>query len=149
MALRDSVLPLLRRRSLILPAQPRYRLGSAMSAMGGRLFELQARHGAGLVVARIGIGWKEYGAGLVWFASAGKAQAEPARPWVVDVLDPAAVASLNICEAERLARWVPVLARDLAWAAAARTPVVDATKAKPSSTATDRYRSDDESRKAT
>ena len=60
---------------------------------------------------------------------------EPSRPWVVDALDPT---SLNGHEVDRLGRWVPVLARDLAWAlvppwhasgGAARTRVASAAAA--------------------
>ena len=114
--LREVVLPKLRRGSLVLPAQPRYRLSASMAATGGWLFVLRARHGIGAVVARIGIGWRDHGASLVWQECVGDHNEEPSRPWVVDALDPTEFFSLNSHEVSRLARWVPVLARDLAWA---------------------------------
>ena len=116
-AVRETVLPKLVRGSVVLPARPRYRLSGSMSAPGGRLFELRVRHGAGLVVARIGIGWRDHGASLVWAACGRRHMAEPRRPWVVDALDAAGVTMLSVGEAARLGQWVPVLANDLAWAA--------------------------------
>ena len=113
--LRETVLPRLARGSAVLPARPRYRLSTSLSAPGGRLFEIRARHGAGLVVARIGIGWRDHGANLVW-AACGR-RAEPERPWLVDALDAAGLSMLNADEAARLEQWVPSLARDLAWVA--------------------------------
>ena len=114
--LREAVLPKLRRGSLILPAQPRYRLSGSMAATGGWMFVLRARHGIGAVVARIGIGWRDHGASLVWQECVGDRNEEPSRPWVVDALDPTEFFSLNRHEVSRLVRWVPVLACDLAWA---------------------------------
>lgn len=114
--LRDRVLPQLRRGSVVLPAQPRYRLSGAMGATGGRLFVLRARHGEGRTVARIGIGWRDHGASLVWQECAADGELEPARPWVVDAMDAAGVETLNGHEISRLARWLPALARELAWA---------------------------------
>lgn len=114
--LREVVFPKLRRGSIVLPAQPRYRLGGSMAATGGWMFVVRARHGIGAVVARVGIGWRDYGASLVWRECVGDRNEEPSRPWVVDMLDPTEFFSLNHHEVSRLARWVPVLARDLAWA---------------------------------
>lgn len=114
--LRETVLPKARRASVVLPAHPRYRLSGSMAATGGWLLVLRARHGRGAVVARIGIGWRDHGASLVWRECVGDRNEEPSRPWVVDALDPAEFFSLNPHEVSRLARWVPVLARDLAWA---------------------------------
>lgn len=114
--LREVVLPKLRRGSIVLPAQPRYRLGGSMAATGGWMFVVRARHRIGAVVARIGIGWRDHGASLVWRECVGDPNEEPSRPWVVDILDPTEFFSLNHHEVSRLARWVPVLARDLAWA---------------------------------
>ena len=117
-ALRQTVLPKLVRGSVVLPARPRYRLSASINAIGGYLFELRPRHGAGLVVARIGMGGRDHGASLVW-AACGRKQhmAEPQRPWVVDVLDATGMSLLNADEASLLGRWVPLLASDLAWAA--------------------------------
>lgn len=117
-ALRKILLPKLARGSVVLPARPRYRLTGSLQAVGGRLFELRTRHGAGFVVARIGIGWRDHGANLVWAACARSRMAEPRRPWVVDALDAAGVAMLKPDEAAAIKLWVPVLARDLAWAVA-------------------------------
>ena len=114
--LREVVFPKLRRGSIVLPAQPRYRLGGSMAATGGWMFVVRARHGIGAVVARVGIGWRDHGASLVWRECVGDRNEEPSRPWVVDMLDPTELFSLNHHEVSRLARWVPVLARDLAWA---------------------------------
>ena len=114
--LREVVLAKLRRGSVVLPAQPRYRLSGSMAATGGSMFVVRARHGAGAVVARIGIGWRDHGASLVWRKCVGDRSEEPSRPWVVDALDPTEFFSLNGNEVSRLARWVPALARDLAWA---------------------------------
>ena len=116
-AMRETVLPKLVRGSIVLPARPRYRLSGSINAPGGRLFELRVRHGAGFLVARIGIGWRDHGASLVWAACGRRHMAEPRRPWVVDVLDAAGVAMLNDYETSRLGYWVPVLAAELAWAA--------------------------------
>ena len=113
--LRETVLPKLARGSAVLSARPRFRLSTGLSAPGGRLFEVRARHGAGLVVARIGIGWRDHGANLVW-AACGR-RAEPRRPWLVDALDAAGLSMLNADEAARLEQWVPSLADDLALAA--------------------------------
>ena len=113
--LRESVLPKLVRGSVVLPTRPRYRLGGVITADGGRLFELRARHGD-LVVARIGIGWRDYGADLVWQACASGAVNEPPRPWLVEVLEQASIARLNSHEAVGIVHWVSALARDLAWA---------------------------------
>ena len=113
--LRETVLPKLARGSAVLPARPRFRLITSLSAPGGRLFEVRARHGAGLVVARIGIGWRDHGANLVWAACGPRA--EPKRPWLVDALDAAGLSMLKADEAARLERWVPSLAGDLAMAA--------------------------------
>ena len=121
-ALRETVLPKLVRGSIVLPARPRYRLSGSMNAPGGRLFELRVRHGAGFIVARIGIGWRDHGASLVWAACGRRHMAEPRRPWVVDVLDAAGVAMLNDHETSRLGQWVPLLAGDLAWAATPSDP---------------------------
>ena len=115
-AIREMVLPKLARGNVVLPARPRYRLGGSITAPGGCLFELRRRHGAGLVVARIGIGWRDHGASLVWAACARRNMDEPRRPWVVDALDAAGVALLNAREADRISRWVSLLASDLAWA---------------------------------
>ena len=115
-AIREMVLPKLARGNVVLPARPRYRLSGSITAPGGCLFELRGRHGAGLVVARIGIGWRDHGASLVWAACARRNMAEPRRPWVVDALDAAGVALLNAREADRISRWVSLLASDLAWA---------------------------------
>ena len=112
-ALREVVLPKLRHRSVVLPAQPRYQLSASMNAIGGWMFVLQARHGSSAVVARIGIGWRDHGASQVWRECVGDHNEEPSRPWVVDELDPT---SLNGHDVDRLVRWVPLLARDLAWA---------------------------------
>ena len=114
--LREVVLPKARRGSIVLPAQPRYRLSGSMTAIGGWMFVVRARHGSGAVVARIGIGWRDHGASLVWQECVGDRNEEPSRPWVVDVLDPTDFFSLNSHEVSRIVRWVPVLARDLAWA---------------------------------
>ena len=114
--LREVVVPKLRRGSIVLPAQPRYRLSGSMAATGGWMFVVRARHGINAVVARIGIGWRDHGAGLVWQECVGDRNEEPSRPWVVDALDPTHFFSLNSHEVSRMARWVPVLARDLAWA---------------------------------
>ena len=113
--LRQTVLPKLARGSAVLSARPRYRLSTSLSAPGGRLFEVRVRHGAGLVVARIGIGWRDHGANLVW-AACGRG-AEARRPWLVDALVAAGLSMLNSDEAARLEQWVPSLAGDLAWAA--------------------------------
>ena len=59
---------------------------------------------------------KDHGASLVWAACARRNMAEPRRPWVVDALDAAGVALLNAREADRISRWVSLLASDLAWA---------------------------------
>lgn len=42
--LREVILPKLRRGSIVLPAQPRYRLGGSMAATGGWMFVVRARH---------------------------------------------------------------------------------------------------------
>ena len=112
--LRKGVVSNLTRGSVVLPARPRYRLTGSMTAAGGRLFELRARHGNEFRVARIGIGWRDHGADLVWRACAREAE-EPPRPWVVEALDPDGVTRLNDHEAERTLQWVSELARDLAW----------------------------------
>ena len=101
-AIREMVLPKLARGNVVLPARPRYRLSGSITAPGGCLFELRRRHGAGLVVARIGIGWRDHGASLVWAACARRNIDEPRRPWVVDALDAAGVALLNAREADRI-----------------------------------------------
>ena len=76
--LREVVLPKLRRGSIVLPAQPRYRLGGSMAATGGWMFVVRARHRIGAVVARIGIGWRDHGASLVWRECVGDPNASPA-----------------------------------------------------------------------
>ena len=114
--LRERVLPKLRRGSLVLPAQPRYRLSGSIGATGGRLFVLRTRHGAERIVARIGIGWREHGANLVWQECAREGEPEPPRPWVVDAVDSAGIRTLNPHEVTRVARWLPTLACELAWA---------------------------------
>ena len=114
--LRERVLPKLRRGSLVLPAQPRYRLSGSIGATGGRLFALRTRHGADRIVARIGIGWREHGANLVWQECARAGELEPPRPWVVDAVDSTGIQTLNPHEVTRVARWLPALARELAWA---------------------------------
>ena len=116
-ALQEVVLPKLARGGLVLTARPRYRLNGALSAVGGRMYELRSRHGSGLVVARIGMGWRDHGASLVWAACARSRMLEPQRPWVVDALDEPSLVGLNPGEAAGISRWVPVLASDLAWAA--------------------------------
>ncbi len=62
--LREAVSPKLRRGSLMLPAQPRYRLSDGMAATGGQSFVLPARPGTDSIIARIG--WRDHGASLVW-----------------------------------------------------------------------------------
>ena len=109
-----GVVSKLTRGSVVLPARPRYRLTGSMTAAGGRLFELRARHSSEFRVARIGIGWCDHGADLVWRACAREAE-EPPRPWVVESLDPDGVTRLNGHEAERTLQWVSELACDLAW----------------------------------
>ena len=93
--LREVILPKLRRGSIVLPAQPRYRLGGSMAATGGWMFVVRARHRIGAVVARIGIGWRDHGASLVWRECVGDPNEEPSRAWVVDILDPTEFFSLN------------------------------------------------------
>ena len=112
-AVRETVAKLVR-GSVVLPARPRYRLSGSMSAPGG--VGLRVRHGAGLVVARIGIGWRDHGASLVW-AACGPGTWRSRDASVVDALDAAGVTMLSVGEAARLGQWVPVLANDLAWAA--------------------------------
>ncbi len=112
--LRQEVLSKLARGSVVLPARPRYRLTGSMTAAGGHLFELWARHSNEFRVARIGIGWRDHGAELVWRACAGEEE-EPSRPWVVEALDSDGVTRLNGHEVERTLQWVSELARDLAW----------------------------------
>ena len=114
--LRERVLPKLRRGGLVLPAQPRYRLSGSIGATGGRLFVLRTRHGAERIVARIGIGWREHGANLVWQECARGGELEPPRPWVVDAVDAAGIETLNPHEVTRVVRWLPALACELAWA---------------------------------
>ena len=114
--LRERVLPKLRRGNLVLPAQPRYRLSGSIGATGGRLFVLRPRHGADRIVARIGIGWREHGANLVWQECARGGELEPPRPWVVDAVDAAGIQTLNPYEVNRVVRWLRVLACELAWA---------------------------------
>ena len=111
---RKGVLLKLARGSVVLPARPRYRFAGSMTAAGGHLFELWTRHSNEFRVARIGIGWRDHGADLVWRACA-REEEEPPRPWVVEALDPDGVTRLNSHEAERTLRWVSELARDLAW----------------------------------
>ncbi len=110
-AIREMVLPKLARGNVVLPARSRYRLSGSITAPDGCLFELRRRHGAGLVVARIGIGWRDHGASLVWAACARRNMDEPRRPWVVDALDAAGVALLNAREADRISRWVSLVVR--------------------------------------
>ena len=112
--LRKGVLSKLARGSMVLPARPRYRLAGSMTAAGGRLFELWVRHSNEFRVARIGIGWRDHGADLVWRACACE-EAEPPQPWVVEALDPDGFPRLNCHEAERTLEWLSKLARDLAW----------------------------------
>ncbi len=78
-----------------------------MGATGGRLFVLRARHREDRAVARIGIGWRDHSASLVWQECAADGELEPARTWVVDAMDAASIEILNgheICRLGSIAR---------------------------------------------